>query len=50
MPFCTAGGKQNPDDARFCSQCGTRLVSAEASAPAATEPSGESTATITFGG
>lgn len=29
MPFCTACGRQNPDDARFCSQCGTRLVSAQ---------------------
>ena len=29
MPFCTACGKQNPDDARFCSQCGTRLVAAD---------------------
>ena len=28
MPFCTACGRQNPDDARFCSQCGTRLVTA----------------------
>jgi pSer/pThr/pTyr-binding forkhead associated (FHA) protein len=46
MPFCTACGKQNPDDARFCAQCGTRLVSAEE--PAAT-PAGDSTATITFG-
>ena len=27
MPFCTACGRQNPDDARFCAQCGTRLVS-----------------------
>ena len=26
MPFCTACGRQNPDDARFCAQCGTRLV------------------------
>ncbi|TIC86430.1 FHA domain-containing protein [Nocardioides sp. GY 10127] len=42
MPFCTACGRQNPDDARFCSQCGTRLVSAE--------PVGDSTATITLGG
>lgn len=43
MPFCTACGKQNPDDARFCAQCGTRLVTAE-------EPSAvESTTTITFG-
>jgi pSer/pThr/pTyr-binding forkhead associated (FHA) protein len=49
MPFCTACGKQNPDDARFCSQCGTRLVTPEAAAPAPQEPSGESTATITFG-
>ena len=29
MPFCTACGRQNPDDARFCSQCGTRLVTAD---------------------
>jgi pSer/pThr/pTyr-binding forkhead associated (FHA) protein len=49
MPFCTACGKQNPDDARFCSQCGTRLVTPEAAAAAPQEPSGESTATITFG-
>jgi pSer/pThr/pTyr-binding forkhead associated (FHA) protein len=45
MPFCTACGRENPDDARFCSQCGTKLVSA--SAPA--EPTGESTATINIG-
>ena len=52
MPFCTACGKQNPDDARFCSQCGTRLVTADAPAePAqpAGEGAGESTATITIG-
>jgi hypothetical protein len=59
MPFCTACGKQNPDDARFCSQCGTRLVTPEAEAPASpaapapaapTGPGeGESTETITFG-
>ncbi|MEI5675124.1 MULTISPECIES: FHA domain-containing protein [unclassified Nocardioides] len=53
MPFCTACGRQNPDDARFCSQCGTRLASAEP-APAAddttvNEPVGESTATIQIG-
>ncbi len=29
MPFCTACGRQNPDDARFCAQCGTRLVTDE---------------------
>jgi pSer/pThr/pTyr-binding forkhead associated (FHA) protein len=46
MPFCTACGKQNPDDARFCSQCGTRLVVA---GPASAEPSGEATATIQIG-
>jgi len=43
MPFCTNCGKQNPEDARFCSQCGHRLVTAEA------EPVEDSTATITFG-
>ncbi|HET8717247.1 MAG TPA: FHA domain-containing protein [Nocardioidaceae bacterium] len=26
MPYCTQCGKQNPDDARFCSQCGHRMV------------------------
>jgi hypothetical protein len=45
MPFCTNCGKQNPDDARFCSQCGHRLVGGDASAESGTE----STATITFG-
>ena len=48
MPFCTACGKPNPDDARFCAQCGTRLVSAEASETAG-EKAVESTSTITFG-
>lgn len=46
MPFCTACGKQNPDEARFCSQCGTRLVEEPAAAP---EPPADATATITFG-
>ncbi|MGI8523012.1 MAG: FHA domain-containing protein [Nocardioides sp.] len=46
MPFCTACGKQNPDDARFCSQCGTRL--ADDSGSSAERPS-ESTATISVG-
>lgn len=45
MPFCTACGRQNPDDARFCSQCGTRL--AEAGAPQGVS---DATATIQFGG
>ena len=52
MPFCTACGRKNPDDARFCSQCGTRLVTADADGPAEAgdqgpgEGAGESTATI----
>ncbi|WP_028644346.1 FHA domain-containing protein [Nocardioides sp. URHA0020] len=46
MPFCTACGTQNPDDARFCAQCGTRL---QAAAPVVEgDPSGESTETITI--
>ncbi len=55
MPFCTACGKQNPDDARFCAQCGTRLVAGDDTGanPAAGGSPGvsqvESTATITFG-
>jgi len=55
MPFCTACGKQNPDDARFCSQCGHRIHADDADAGAAAEATGteegpgESTSTITFG-
>ena len=61
MPFCTACGRQNPDDARFCSQCGTRLVQPDApaggseGAGAAQQTGGQpavgeqSTATVTFG-
>ena len=45
MPFCTACGKQNPDDARFCAQCGTKLVGGEDTGATPVE----STATITFG-
>jgi pSer/pThr/pTyr-binding forkhead associated (FHA) protein len=56
MPFCTACGRQNPDDARFCSQCGTRLVTAppaQAAAPAevppqAAAPAAGPDATMTF--
>ena len=40
MPYCTNCGKGNPDDARFCSQCGTPLQSAGT----------DSTATISIGG
>ena len=46
MPFCTSCGTRNPDDARFCSQCGSPLSDA---APAAGDPGGESTATISIG-
>jgi pSer/pThr/pTyr-binding forkhead associated (FHA) protein len=41
MPFCTNCGKANPEDARFCSNCGNRLV---------TEPGTDSTATISIAG
>ncbi len=47
MPFCTVCGKQNPEDARFCSQCGARIVGAGTAG--ATESVGESTATIQIG-
>jgi len=40
VPYCTNCGKGNPDDARFCSQCGTPLQSAGT----------DSTATISIGG
>jgi len=49
MPFCTACGKQNPDDARFCSQCGTRLVTDTPAPAAADDGPAESTATIAIG-
>jgi len=49
MPFCTACGRQNPDDARFCAQCGTRLLSVDAPAGGSADPVGESTATIQIG-
>ena len=50
MPFCTACGRENPDDARFCSQCGTRLVTAGDPTPTGESPAAEeSTATINIG-
>ncbi|WP_137295556.1 FHA domain-containing protein [Nocardioides dongxiaopingii] len=51
MPFCTNCGRQNPDDARFCAQCGTRLLALDPNLPTAAsgEPIGESTATIQIG-
>jgi pSer/pThr/pTyr-binding forkhead associated (FHA) protein/ribosomal protein L40E len=49
MPFCTACGRRNPDDARFCSQCGTRLVTPDAEeAERSGADSGDATATMTF--
>jgi hypothetical protein len=52
MPFCTQCGHQNPEGARFCSQCGSRLEPSGAAGGAASagETPSESTATITFGG
>ncbi len=49
MPFCTACGNANPDEARFCAQCGTRLVVPVAPGAGGGESPAESTATITFG-
>jgi pSer/pThr/pTyr-binding forkhead associated (FHA) protein len=51
MPFCTQCGHQNPDGARFCSQCGNRLEAAGATdaQDAGAEAQSETTATITFG-
>jgi hypothetical protein len=48
--YCTQCGHANPDDARFCSNCGTPLTRG---APAPTpyrESPGESTSTISIGG
>ena len=41
MPFCTQCGHANPDTARYCSNCGHRLITPERPA--------ESTATVSFG-
>jgi pSer/pThr/pTyr-binding forkhead associated (FHA) protein len=45
VPYCTNCGNANPDDARFCAQCGSPLVSEPV--PAA---GGDSTATISIAG
>jgi len=50
MPFCTACGHRNPDDARFCSQCGTPIVTDPAPPGVRAEEPAETTSTITFGG
>jgi pSer/pThr/pTyr-binding forkhead associated (FHA) protein len=49
MRTCGSCGADLSDDARFCSQCGTRLVTPEPAAPQAPEAGGESTATISIG-
>ena len=46
MPYCTQCGHQNPDQARFCSQCGTRLESVGGTGESSVV---DSSATITFG-
>jgi pSer/pThr/pTyr-binding forkhead associated (FHA) protein len=47
MPYCTNCGNANPDEARFCSQCGQPLASESAPAPAV---GGDPTATISIAG
>lgn len=42
MPFCTQCGHENPANAKFCSQCGSRL------ATAAAEPAADVTSTMTL--
>jgi pSer/pThr/pTyr-binding forkhead associated (FHA) protein len=42
MAYCTQCGHQNPEGARFCSNCGNRLL--------APEPAVDSTSTLNFGG
>ena len=48
MPYCTNCGNANSDDARFCSQCGSRLAGADSAAAAPEAP--DSTATISIAG
>jgi pSer/pThr/pTyr-binding forkhead associated (FHA) protein len=47
MPYCTNCGNANPDDARFCAQCGRPLAGEQAAAPAV---GGDPTATISIAG
>ena len=48
MPYCTSCGHRNPDDARFCSQCGTRLVTPAATGEPAAPQEDDPSATMTF--
>jgi pSer/pThr/pTyr-binding forkhead associated (FHA) protein len=48
MPYCTSCGHRNPDEARFCSQCGTRLVTAAAATPVEPVAEDDPSATMTF--
>jgi pSer/pThr/pTyr-binding forkhead associated (FHA) protein len=51
MPYCTNCGNENPDGAKFCSQCGTRLAGENPSDETGTAVGlGDSTATISIGG
>ncbi len=38
MPFCTACGAKNPDEARFCNACGAAMPTAAPVMPAAVAP------------
>jgi hypothetical protein len=44
MPFCTQCGHANPDESRFCSNCGAALRTATQ------QPAAAETSTITIGG
>jgi len=44
MPFCTECGHENPDSAKFCSQCGTRVATASDSPDSRTAAASETTA------
>ena len=51
MPYCTNCGNANPDGAKFCSQCGTRLATdSPADDAGPTVGVGDSTATINISG
>ncbi|MEV5569822.1 FHA domain-containing protein [Spirillospora sp. NPDC052269] len=48
--YCTQCGHANPDDARFCSNCGTPLTRSGQQPPPPRESPGESTSTISIAG
>jgi pSer/pThr/pTyr-binding forkhead associated (FHA) protein len=50
MPYCSNCGSANPDDSKFCSQCGAKLAPETPGDAGTTVGIGDSTATISIAG